>query len=87
MPPVSNIVGTICCSTATNGQCNIHGQWAVQHSGEIGSATFRGTDLCCAAGEAKSTEGITEKRDACWKSLSNDLASVISEAVQQLPLP
>lgn len=64
--------------------CN---KWAVQHSGEIGSATFRGTDLCCAAGEAKSTEGITGKRDACWKSLSNDLASVISEAVQQLPLP
>lgn len=52
----------------------------------MGSATFRRTDLGCAAGEAKGTEGITEEHAVCCKSISNDLAPLVSEAVQQLPL-
>ena len=54
---------------------------------QMGSATFRKTDLSCAAGEATGTEGITEKNAVCCNSISNDLASLLSEAVQQLPLP
>lgn len=53
----------------------------------VGPATFRETGLGCAAGEAKDTEGTTEKNAVCCESISNDLASMFSEAVQQLPLP